>query len=251
MTLYALRSTPPLPVIGILTRQDGSATWEGYRLYGQGRAYCRSVALAGGAPALIPLELGERAWHSIYRRLDGLLFPGGVDVHPSHYGEKAHPKLGRVDDELDEAELVLARWALEDGLPILAICRGIQLINVAAGGSLYQDLPAQFPAALRHTCPAPETPRDHRAHPVRIEPETRLVAALGTQELEVNSRHHQAIKDLAPGFAITARAPDGVIEGIEQEAAPFVVGVQWHPENLTADDTRMLALFQEFVGACA
>ena len=251
MTLYASRSTPSWPVIGILTRQDGSARWEGYRLYGQGRAYCRSAALAGGAPVLIPLELGERALHSIYRRLDGLLFPGGVDVHPSHYGEKAHPQLGRGDDELDETEFVLARWALEDGLPTLAICRGIQLINVAAGGSLYQDLPAQFPGALRHACPAPEYPRDHRAHSVYIEPGTRLAAALGAQEIEVNSRHHQAVKDLAPGFTITARAPDGVIEGIEQEDAPFVVGVQWHPESLAVDDTRMLALFQAFVGACA
>jgi putative glutamine amidotransferase len=206
--------------------------------------------LAGGAPILIPLELSERAWHSIFRRLDGLLFPGGVDVHPSHYGEPSHPKLGRVDADLDEAELVLARWALQDDLPTLAICRGIQLINVAAGGSLYQDLPAQFPGALRHAFPAPEYPRDHRAHPVHVEPGTRLVVALGTRKLEVNSRHHQAIKELAPGFAITARAPDGVIEGIEKEDATFVVGVQWHPESLAADDPRMLALFEAFVGAC-
>ena len=251
MTLFASRARPDLPVIGILTRQDRSARWEGYRLYGQGRAYCRSVALAGGAPTLIPLELGERAWHSIYKRLDGLLLPGGVDVHPSHYGEKAHPKLGGVDDELDEAELVLARWALEDGRPTLAICRGIQLINVAAGGSLYQDLPAQYPGALRHAYPTPEYARDHRAHPIHVEAGTQLVAAMGTQQLEVNSRHHQAVKDLAPGFAITARAPDGVIEGIEEQDAPFVVGVQWHPESLTANDTRMLALFEAFVKACA
>jgi putative glutamine amidotransferase len=251
MTLYASRSTPALPVIGILTRQDGSATWEGYRPYGQGRAYCLSVALAGGAPVLIPLELGEHVWYSIYRRLSGLLFPGGVDVHPSHYGESPHPKLGRVDEELDKAELMLARWALEDGLPTLAICRGIQLINVAAGGSLYQDLPAQFPGTLRHAYPAPEFPRDHLAHPVYVEPGTQLAAALGTGEHEANSRHHQAVKDLAPGFVITARAPDGVIEGIEQEDAPFVVGVQWHPESLTASDARMLALFQAFVRASA
>lgn len=237
------------PVVGVITRQDLSGKWEGYRLYGQGLDYCRSLALAGGAPVLIPLELGEPAWRSIYERIDGLLFPGGVDVDPSYYGEELHPGLGQVDSSLDEAELVLARWALADQMPLLAICRGIQLLNVAAGGSLYQDLPAQFPGALSHACSAPDYPRDHRAHAVHIVPGSRLAAIFGTPELMTNSRHHQAVKDPAPGFAVTARAPDGVIEGIEKADAPFVVGVQWHPESMAAADPQMLALFKAFVAA--
>jgi putative glutamine amidotransferase len=236
-------------VIGILARQDLSATWQGYALYGQGSAYCRSVALAGGAPVLIPLDLGQPAWRSIYRRLDGLLLPGGVDIAPARYGKAPHPKLGKVDESLDEAELVLARWALADGMPLLGVCRGIQLLNVVAGGSLYQDLPSQYPAALRHACAPPDYPRTHRAHAVSVAPGSRLASILGAEEMLVNSRHHQAVKALAPGFAVTARAPDGVIEGIESEDGCFAVGIQWHPENLAEDDPQMLALFESLVRA--
>jgi putative glutamine amidotransferase len=261
------------PVIGILTRHDHSSAGTGYRLYGQGAIYCEAVALAGGAPVLIPLELGERAWRSIYRRLDGLLLPGGVDVAPAYYGEDPQPKLGKVSDALDEAELVLTHWALEDGLPLFGVCRGIQLINVAAGGSLYQDLPTQFPGALRHRFAPPKYTREHRGHLVHIQPDSRLAQALGSAnsigvakklgalEVPVNSRHHQAVKDVAPGFVVTARAPDGVIEGLEIESleieapqggqTPFVVGVQWHPENLAVSDPQMLGLFQALVDAAA
>jgi putative glutamine amidotransferase len=187
------------------------------------------------------------------------------DVAPTYYGEEPHPELGSVSGALDEAELVLTRWALEGDLPILGICRGIQLINVAAGGSLYQDLPTQYPRALRHRFSPPEYPRDHRAHCAHIEPHSRLAEALDTDsaidvakrpggfDVQVNSRHHQAVKNIASGFIATARAPDGVIEGLEREGsvrdASFVVGVQWHPENLAASDPQMLGLFQAFVRA--
>lgn len=249
------------PVIGILTRPDHSVAWSGYRLYGQGAVYSQAVALAGGAPVLIPLELGERAWRSIYRRLDGLLLPGGVDVDPAHYGEARQPELGEVDDALDEAELLLTRWALEDDLPLLGICRGIQVLNVAAGGSLYQDLPAQVAGAQQHRFSPPKYPRDHLGHPVYIQADSRLARILGSArepggakglggvEVLVNSRHHQAVKDVAPGFVVTARAPDGVIEGIERPDAPFCIGVQWHPESMAAGDPQMLALFEAFVRA--
>ena len=223
--------------------------WSGYEMYGQGLAYARSVALAGGAPVIIPLELGEPAWQSIYDRVDGLLFPGGVDVNPAYYGEERHPRLGKVDDPLDQAELVLARWALEDHFPVLAICRGIQLINVAAGGTLYQDIPTQLPNAFPHACNAPGYPRDFRAHMVHVEPGSRTAEAMGTVAVKTNSRHHQAVRDVAQGFVVTARAPDGVIEGIEHEEAPFIVGVQWHPESLAAQDGQMLGLFKALVQA--
>jgi putative glutamine amidotransferase len=193
--------------------------------------------------------LGKSAWRSIYGRLDGLLLPGGVDVAPALYGEDPHPKLGKVEGPLDEAELVLARWALADGLPLLGVCRGIQTLNVAAGGTLYQDLPSQYPGALRHSCSPPDYPRQHRAHAVHVEPGSRLATILNAHETMVNSRHHQAVKDLAPGFVVSARAPDGVIEGIEGEDERFAVGIQWHPESLAADDPQMLALFQALVRA--
>jgi putative glutamine amidotransferase len=237
------------PVIGLLTRPDHSAAWSGYRLYGQGAVYSQAVALAGGAPVLIPLELGKSAWRSLYERLDGLLLPGGVDMDPAHYGEARHPDLGEVDDALDAAELVLTRWALEEDLPLLGICRGIQTLNVAAGGSLYQDLPAQFPGALQHRFSPPEYPRDHRGHTVHIQAGSRLAQVLETLDLPVNSRHHQAVKEAAPGFVVAARAPDGVIEGLEKPGARFCVGVQWHPESLAAGDPQMLALFEAFVQA--
>jgi putative glutamine amidotransferase len=244
-----------VPVIGVVARQDISATWQGYAIYGQGQSYCRAVALAGGAPALIPLDLGIDAWRSIYRRLDGLLLPGGVDLDPALYGEEPHPKLGKVNAPLDEAELVLARWALADGMPLLGVCRGIQTLNVAAGGTLYQDLPSQYASALAHSCSAPDYPRTHRAHAVHVQPDSRLANILSAQETMVNSRHHQAVKDLGAGLIVSARAPDGVIEGIEAagnrrgENGGFAVGIQWHPESLAADDPQMLALFEALVHA--
>ncbi len=235
-----------IPVIGIFAHQihrpeqPTSPPIDG--LYGD---YCRAVALAGGAPLLIPLKLSEPAWRSIYERLDGLLFPGGVDVAPSFYGEPPHPQLGKIDDALDKAEMLFARWALTDALPILGICRGIQLLNVAAGGALYQHIPAQIPNALTHAWPDTSD-----AHRVDIDAGTRLAAALGATSCQTNSRHHQAIKTLAPRFIVTARAPDGVIEGIERPDAPFIVAVQWHPENMAPTNPLMLRLFQAFVRAC-
>ena len=238
------------PIIGIVSRKDSSEMWSGYELYGQGASYVRSVALAGGAPVIIPLELQERAWRRIYEGLDGLLFPGGVDINPAYYDQQPHDRLGRVEDRLDEAELVLARWALQDQRPTLAICRGIQLINVAAGGSLYQDSPTQLPDAFPHACSAPTYPREYRAHAVRIEDGSRLAAAMDATECKVNSRHHQCVRDLAPGFQVTALAPDGVIEAIEHKDAPFMVCLQWHPESLAEQDPQMLALFEAFVASC-
>jgi putative glutamine amidotransferase len=238
-----------VPVIGLISRRDQSARWSGYELYGQGLAYADALALAGGAPILIPLGLGEDAWRRIYERIEGLLFPGGVDVDPAYYHEERHPRLGQVDDALDQAELTFARWALDDHMPVLAICRGIQLLNVAAGGTLYQDLPSQRPDAFPHACSAPTYPREYRAHPVEVASASRIASAMGVCTARVNSRHHQAIKDVAAGFDVTALAPDGVIEGIECQGARYIVGVQWHPESLAANDPQMLGLFRALVEA--
>jgi len=239
-----------VPVVGIVTRNDVSAMWKDYPLVGQGYDYCHSVTLAGGAPLLIPLELGLGGWQSIYERLDGILFPGGVDVSPAHYGESPHPHLGEVNEKLDEAELVLARWALQDRLPTLAICRGIQLINVAAGGTLHQDISTQLTGTLNHRCSPPEYPRSYLAHSISVEPGSILYDILGAPTLQVNSRHHQAVKALGDGFQVTARSPDGIVEGMEMDGGCFVLGVQWHPETLAASDAQMLNLFSAWVKAC-
>jgi putative glutamine amidotransferase len=237
------------PQIGILTAQHVSPAFGGLTLYGQGADYIRAVALAGGAPVLIPLGIGEAAWRAIYDRLDGLLLPGGVDVDPAQYGEAPMEALGRVDEALDRAELLLARWALDDGMPVFGVCRGIQVINVAARGTLYQDLPTQCPGTVPHACNPPAYPRGVRVHAVSVTAGSRLARAMGDGSCKVNSRHHQAVKDLAPGFVVSARASDGVIEGIERPTGAPVYGVQWHPENLAADDSRMLALFELLVDA--
>jgi putative glutamine amidotransferase len=237
------------PRIGIVSARHASAASGGFVLYGQGVDYVRALSLAGGAPVLVPLDLDEGAWRSIYDGLDGLLLPGGVDVDPAHYGEAPHPALGRVDEALDRAELLLARWALDEGMPLFGICRGIQVLNVAAQGTLYQDLPAQCPGVGPHACNPPEYPRGSRPHAVEIAPHSHIARAIGATRCMVNTRHHQAVKDVAPGFAITARAPDGVIEGIERPAGALAFGVQWHPENLAADDPQMLGLFALLVEA--
>jgi putative glutamine amidotransferase len=164
---------------------------------------------------------------------DGLLLTGGEDVDPARYGDAVTHQTVTIDSRRDDYELPLATRALAADLPLLAICRGIQLLNVAGGGTLVQDLPSQRPSAVPHQTPEP---RDGRAHEVTVTPASRLARLLGPAmssdgQLEVNSRHHQAVADVAPGFAIAAVAPDGVVEAIERPDATFCVAVQWHPEN--------------------
>ncbi|RME49197.1 MAG: gamma-glutamyl-gamma-aminobutyrate hydrolase family protein [Chloroflexi bacterium] len=210
------------------------------------KVYIRSLELAGTAPIIIPLLDREDTLRAIYEQLDGLFLAGGVDVDPSLYGEPPHPKLGDVNRERDRVEITLLRWALEDGLPVLAVCRGIQVLNVAAGGTLYQDIESQVPNAIRHNYHKIK-PRNYRAHEVIVEPETRLFDAIGAKVVRVNSLHHQAVKDVAPGFRVAARASDGVIEGIERLNGHYAVGVQWHPEALAEEDAAMQALFDTFI----
>jgi putative glutamine amidotransferase len=207
------------------------------------------VIRAGAAPLLIPAVTDERLLRSIYVSLDGLVLSGGGDVHPIHFGEALHEKCEPVLPERDETELALARWAVDDGKPLLAICRGIQVLNVALGGSLYQDIEDQIPRAERHRW-YPDYPRDLLSHTVAVTPETRLARVLGTVSLGVNSMHHQALKDVAPGLIVVARAPDGVIEGLDVDGHPFALGVQWHPEELAAGDPAQQGLFDALVEAC-
>jgi putative glutamine amidotransferase len=235
------------PLIGIPGHGDQSSR-SGSPIFAQNRTYVEAVTTAGGAPVLIPPNLDEGGLRAIYERLDGLLLAGGEDVHPKHYGEAVHEKCGESDEARDAVELTLAGWALAEGLPILAICRGIQVLNVAAGGKLYQDIASQVPDSLKHDC-WPDYARNYLAHQVTVNGDSRLAAILGQRQVGVNSTHHQAVKDVPPSFRVVARATDGLIEAIEGHDHPFALGVQWHPEELVEDAPPMRRLFEEFVSA--
>ena len=242
-----------LPIILIPCRNDTSGQFHNLPMQGIGQAYLSAVIAAGGIPVLLPLGMDEACLFQALDMADGLLLAGGVDVAPALFGEEPHPKLGEVDAERDAAELALARRALEIGMPLLAICRGIQVLNVAAGGTLYQDIPSELPDILKHTCFYPAYPRNHIAHTIEIEPGSRLAAIVGQDGnlpygVSVNSLHHQSIKDLGNGLRIVAKAPDGVVEAAEGAGDAWVVAVQWHPEELSARPD-MSALFRAFVEA--
>ncbi|MGH2521743.1 MAG: gamma-glutamyl-gamma-aminobutyrate hydrolase family protein, partial [Anaerolineales bacterium] len=205
---------------------------------------------AGGIPLMIPLTLDEGDLLEVYQRLDGLLVPGGGDIDPLRYGAERHTKTDDVDPNRDRIEISLTQQALHGGKPFFGICRGAQVFNVALGGTLYQDIPSDFAEPLGHLYIPPEFPRDHLAHEVQVAEESLLARCLGSPIVRVNSRHHQAVKDLAPGLEVVARASDGIVEAIELPGHPFALGVQWHPENITAQP-EMLHLFVQFIQAAA
>ena len=238
----------PTPIIGITTRKDFTAA--GLQVVMVQQAYTQAILEAGGTPVLIPSDLPAESWHELYKRLDGVLFTGGGDIAVEHFNGQEHPKVGGVDEARDLIELELARLAATDGKPFLGICRGLQVANVALGGSLYTDIPDQVPGSLKHDWQDPEVykERTHLVHPVRVEPGSRLGEILGRAVVDVNSLHHQGIKDLAPGLKAVAYAPDGIVEAVELPGHPFGVAVQWHPEWLT-DQAAMRRLFKSFVEA--
>lgn len=210
-------------------------------------SYVRSVLNAGAVPVLIPLGLNARELQVILKRVDGILLTGGGDIDPGRFGGEAHPTVHQVDPDRDEGEICLVKESVQLGKPFLGICRGIQVINVAFGGSLYTDIGSQKPNSLAHEW-VPGRPWNHLAHSVRVEEGSRLVEILGGTHFEVNSLHHQAISRLTDKFRATAFAPDGVIEAIELPEHPFGVAVQWHPEWLQ-EHPPMRALFSALVRA--
>lgn len=213
--------------------------------------YHLAAAEAGGAPVMLPLlEDDLDTLRALYQRLDGLLLAGGVDMDPGTFGEGPHPELGRTDSARDVVELTLARWAIADRKPVLGLCRGHQVLNVALGGTLWQDIAAQVPGAIKHDYfPTAGFARDYLAHEVAIAPGSRLHEAFAAETVSVNSMHHQAIKQLAPSLVASASAPDRLIEAVESGTDHFLVGVQWHPEVFGQHDLRTRRLFQAFVAA--
>jgi putative glutamine amidotransferase len=235
-------------VIGLTTISIAATEEHRPPRLGQNETYIQAVAAAGGAPLLIPHLADEGLLRAVYEQLDGLLLTGGEDVDPARYGQAIHEKCGAISASRDATELPLARWAMQEGKPLLAICRGIQVLNVALGGSLYQDIGAQLPGAARHDW-YPGFPRNHLPHTVAVSAGTHLARIVGAGSLPVNSLHHQAVHHVAPPLVITALAPDGVVEALEARDHPFVIGVQWHPEELAGEDARARRLFEALVQA--
>ena len=237
------------PLIGYTTRSG--ITYAGYTSprFANNESYANAIVDNGGAPVMIPAVADEEALGAVYEIVDGLLLTGGPDIDPARYERPRHPKTDGGDAAMEHAEMYLAGRALRDGLPILGICRGIQTLNVVAGGTLYQDVGDELNTEITH--PAEANGRAHLTHRVRIDAETRLRGAVGREEIAVNSLHHQAVRDVAPGFVATAHAPDGLVEAIERPDLPFALGVQWHPEELYRAEESWANLFRAFVTAAA
>jgi len=230
------------PVVGVTLGAGGRPGRHAIR-----EDYLRAVAQAGGVPLLLPSVRADDAG-DLLQRVDGLLLSGGGDVDPALYGQKPRPRLGRVDRRRDDFEIALAREALERDVPILAICRGQQLLNVATGGTLLQDIPSELEGASEHDAPGG---RRRRSHVVELLPHTRLRAILGRDTVAVNSFHHQAVDRVGRGLVAAGRCPeDGVVEALEAADRRFVVAVQWHPESFWDQPVSFQALFAAHVEAC-
>jgi len=245
----------PRPLIGVTTQTlqaiDGIPEGLPHSVV-MNQRYYHAVASAGGAPVLVPLLDDVEALRAIYERTDGILIPGGVDVDPSTFGEKPHERLGRIDPARDRVEIQLVRWAVEDDKPLLGLCRGLQVINVALGGTLYQDLETEYPNGIKHDYfPTYGFSRDHLAHDVIVEAGSRMRHALVDEAVPVNSMQHQGIKALATGLSASAVAPDGLIEAAESTSESYIVGVQWHPEVFELSDPSSGVLFRDFVQAAS
>jgi putative glutamine amidotransferase len=212
------------------------------------RAYVRAVEQAGGIPIALPVTGDEELLHRCLEIVGGLLLTGGVDVAPAHYGRPPHPA-EEVDPDRDAAELPLIREAVRRDMPIFAICRGIQALNVALGGSLYQDLPSEWPSEICHQQTQQGIARSAFSHAVTIEADSRLRSIAGADTIRTNSMHHQALRDVAAMLRVTAHAPDGVIEAAEAPDARYVVAVQFHPEETAPHDEVSRRLFEDFVAA--
>jgi putative glutamine amidotransferase len=208
--------------------------------------YIRAVTQAGGLPVLIPAILPEEDFLELYSQLQGIMFTGGGDVSLNHFAGVDHVRISGVDESRDFTEISLLRKAVNDGKPLLGICRGTQVMNVALGGTLYTHVADQVKNALDHDYPGELFTAI--VHPVNVDETTHAAEIFGETLLNVNSLHHQALKDIAPTLRVSGRAPDGVVEIIEIPEHPYAVGVQWHPEWLT-DQPVTRRLFKSFVDA--
>ncbi|MBZ0278411.1 MAG: gamma-glutamyl-gamma-aminobutyrate hydrolase family protein [Anaerolineae bacterium] len=227
------------PRIGISTSSYIGTTGRVYN--GVHTGNIQAIEAAGGLPVLIPVSVSEETLRLLYDQVDGLLLPGGSDINPQRYNSTPLPTTQPSDDPRDQAEITLARWATAEDRPVFGICRGHQLLNVALGGTLIQDIASD----IKHHI----MPRDFAAHDVRVDPNSHLAAVMQATQVQVNSLHHQGIEQVAPGLCITAYSPDGIIEAMELPDKRFALSVQWHPEDLYKHDPAAKNLFTAFVEA--
>lgn len=209
--------------------------------------YCGGVEQAGGLPVLLSLSEDPAIWEECCQSFDGFVFTGGQDVDPNLYGQEKLPQCDYQAPQRDGQEFFMLRRLRELDKPVLGICRGIQVMNAALGGTLYQDLPTQYPSPVIHR---QDKPYDIPHHQVSVIPGSMLHRIVGYTSLSVNSMHHQAIWEVAPGLSATAAAEDGIIEAIEDHNARFFLGVQWHPEHMWQTYASGRAIWNAFVGAC-
>lgn len=223
-------------------------------MYGQFHTYTDAVVRAGGAPFVLPLVDNEAVMRKLYEQCDGLLLSGGHDLDilgesKKSSGARLKIKVG-TSPRRDKQEIQMLKWAVADDKPVLGICRGCQLINVALGGTLHHHIPDDLPAASNHELSIDKQDIKHIAHRLKIEPNSQLAKILGTTEIAANALHHQAINDLGDGLVITARAEDGIVEAIELPGKRFIIGVQSHPEALEESaEPHWRTLFEAFVKA--
>lgn len=236
-----------VPLIGLTTSNQKNQ--HGYPIAFLMHQYIQAIREAGGAPVLIPSGIDRPSIQTLTARLDGFLFTGGGDIAVAVYGGQSHPRLIDVDPDRDALELDLARLVIESGKPLLGICRGCQLINVALGGSLYTDIADQMPAAIKHAYDS-GSERTVLAHPVHLKPDSRLAAVLEETQIQVNSLHHQGVKETPARLRPVGFAPDGLVEALEVADHPFGFAVQWHPEWLI-DQPHARRLFRAFILAAA
>jgi putative glutamine amidotransferase len=236
-----------IPLIGVTTAR--TLNEKGFSQVGIPESYIKALSMAGAYPVLIPLGLPMDWIFELLPRINGVLFSGGGDVYPERYGSNNHPKVSNVDEERDQVEISLYEEVTRREMPFLGICRGLQVINVALGGTLYEDLEDQRPDTLKHDYWM-DYPPDYLSHPVRLSNNSRINDIVYMEMINVNSLHHQGIRDLASVLDATAHSPDGLIEAIELPDYPFGLGVQWHPEWLQ-NDQAMRALFSDFVKAAS
>ena len=252
LCLFLEKGKQMRPLIGITCSRVIGGAWgqydPGHFMDYAYEEYCQAIHHCGGASVIISVPQSRETFRTIFDRLDALLLSGGPDVNPKFYGEQPLAGLGEIDEDLDRMEIEAAQMAFEQDLPILCVCRGIQVLNVSRGGTLYQDIPSQVKEGINHTQKADKSVLTHS---IQIEEKTRLYGIFKRKKIWVNGKHHQAIKDLAQGLLISARAGDGIIEAVEHPPKRFVIGVQWHPEGTWKNDLYSKKLFRAFVQAAA
>lgn len=233
------------PVIGITAAYDyekGISTLK--------EDYYEAVISCGAVPIIIPATAIESVWDDYLDICDGLIFSGGPDIDSTYFGKPNMPCANEISPIRDSMEIFLAQKAIARDMPILGLCRGIQVINIAAGGSIFQDIYAENNTEKKLIKHSQQAPRWFQIHDVTIQADTCLHSIFNRENLKVNSFHHQAVSEVAPNFVVNAYAEDGIIEAISLESKKFVLGVQWHPENLWRKDKTHLKLFERLVSVC-